>query len=88
MHRPISGFGNVSSKVVAEAAGKFGTPLYLYDEQLLRKRCKEVRAMPSAFLFSPRYAMKANPNKAILQVIAGEGLDIDASSLNEAGIFK
>jgi diaminopimelate decarboxylase len=39
--------------------------------------------MPDLSVFTPRYAMKANANKALLQLITRHGFGIDASSLNE-----
>jgi diaminopimelate decarboxylase len=41
-------------------------------------------AMPNAFGLHVSYAMKANGSRAILQIIASEGLGIDASSVHEA----
>lgn len=76
-------FGRVSGRTVVEAASRFGTPLYLYDESLIRERCREISRLPSAFGLLPRYAMKANSGRALLQLIQGEGFGIDASSLNE-----
>lgn len=77
-------FGGVGGRTVAEAASRFGTPLYLYDEGFIRDRCREISAMPHAFGLKPRYAMKANSGRAVLQLIHSEGFGIDASSLNEA----
>jgi diaminopimelate decarboxylase len=74
----------IGAEDAARAARGFGTPLYLYDERTIRAKCREVAAMPGAFGVEPRYAMKANSSKALLQLIASEGLGIDASSLNEA----
>jgi diaminopimelate decarboxylase len=69
---------------VAEAAALAGTPHYLYDETLVVERCREVLGMPHAFGLSAGFAMKANSTRAILEIVAGEGMGIDASSLNEA----
>jgi len=77
-------FGNVGGKEVAAAARSAGTPLYLYDEGFLLERCREISSMPNAFGLAPRYAMKANSSRALLQLIASQGFGIDASSLNEA----
>jgi diaminopimelate decarboxylase len=77
-------FGGVTGRTVIEAASKFGTPLYLYDEGFIREKCREISEMPSAFGLEPRYAMKANSGRALLQLIHGQGFGIDASSLNEA----
>ena len=76
-------WGNVTSKDICEAAEQFGTPLYLYDEFLINEKCAEIRELPHAFGIFPRYAMKANSNKTLLQLIHRQGLGIDASSLNE-----
>lgn len=59
---------------------RFGTPLYLYDEALLRAAAAEALAFPAAFGLTVRYAMKASPNKAILQLFDRLGLHFDASS--------
>lgn len=78
------GPGRASPRHVVEAARLFGTPLYLYDEAAIVERCREIRSMPHAFGLEPRFAMKANSSRAILQLVAAEGFGIDSSSLNEA----
>ncbi|MCL2038184.1 diaminopimelate decarboxylase [Candidatus Saccharibacteria bacterium] len=80
----LNDFNSVDSDVIFDAAQKYGTPLYLYDEQTIVDKCKTLLAMPNAFGLTVRYAMKANSTKAILQIIHGQGLKIDASSMNEA----
>ena len=80
----LSSFSSVGISAVLEAAYAFGTPLYLYDESLLVEKCQQALSMPSAYGLRVRYAMKANSNRTLLRIIAGQGLHIDASSLNEA----
>jgi len=80
---PIAPFGKVTARSIVEAAALVGTPLYLYDESMIAQRCRDVQAMPSAFGTSARYAMKANSSRAILELVAEQGMGIDASSLNE-----
>lgn len=75
--------GNMTTKHVVEAVEEFGSPLYVYVESILRGNCREIKSMPHAFGFQPRFAMKANPLRAILQIIDEEGIDIDAASVNE-----
>jgi diaminopimelate decarboxylase len=70
--------------MATKIAGRFGTPLYVYDEATLEKKCKTLLAMPNAFGLRVRYAMKANSNRTILKKVSALGLSIDASSLNEA----
>jgi len=80
----ISGSGKVTDKVICNAAAQFSTPFYLYDESIIVEKCNNVLSMPNAYGLNVSYAMKANSNKAILQLIHKLGFKIDASSLNEA----
>lgn len=66
------------------AAEEYGTPVYVYDEAILREKCENVLSMPHAFGLQVRYAMKANSNRSLLKIIDSTGISIDASSLNEA----
>jgi diaminopimelate decarboxylase len=59
---------------------RFGTPCYVYDEATLEDAARRALAFPRAFGFTLRYAMKANPNPAILALFRRLGLHIDASS--------
>jgi diaminopimelate decarboxylase len=77
-------FGSVRATDIAAAARAVETPFYLYDEEFIREKCREISGMPNAFGLSPRYSMKANSSRALLQLITGQGFGIDASSLNEA----
>jgi len=78
------GRGQLTPKTVTKAAAQFGTPIYLYDESLIVEKCRQALAMPNAFGLRVSYAMKANSSKALLQLITGQGLHLDVSSLNEA----
>ncbi len=80
----LNPFGTVSPAQIVQAAERFGTPFFLYDEALIKKRCQALLGMPNAFGLEVRFAMKANPSLALLQVIAEQGLGVDASSMNEA----
>lgn len=68
------------NKNCASAAHKHGTPVYVYDEQLLRKQADAMLAFPHAYGLTVRYAMKACSNKTITQLFNSLGLHIDASS--------
>ena len=68
----------------AEAVrSQFGTPVYVYDERSLKAQAREALDFPNAFGLTVRYAMKASPNAAIIRILAGCGLHIDASSGHE-----
>ncbi|MBD3370503.1 diaminopimelate decarboxylase [Candidatus Fermentibacteria bacterium] len=74
----------VSPEVVLRAVEIAGTPCYLYDEGEIARKCDRMLSLPRAFGLGVRYAMKANPSMAILQLLTDRGLDLDVSSLNEA----
>ena len=62
---------------------KYGSPLYVYDEETLRKRSKEmVRLLPNKN-FKVNYSIKANSNIELLKIVKSEGLCVDAMSLGE-----
>ncbi len=69
---------------VRKLAAEFGTPFFVYNEATLRQRAGEVLDFPNAFGLTARYAMKALPTAAVVQVFADAGLHIDASSGYEA----
>ncbi|GLE02898.1 hypothetical protein PINS_up011762 [Pythium insidiosum] len=66
-------------------ADKYGTPLQLYDEQLIRENARKLlstfrRHFPD---FQQFYAVKALPNPAILRILRDEGCGMDCSSSAE-----
>lgn len=80
----MSGPTFLSEAQVRHVQQTFGTPVFVYDENLLRKRAAEVLAFPAPYGLTARFAMKALPSKAVVQVLHGMGLGIDASSGYEA----
>lgn len=65
---------------VRQIAGAYGTPLYVYNEQGLRRSAGQALDFPNAYGLLVRYAMKANPNASILRFFADMGIHFDASS--------
>jgi diaminopimelate decarboxylase len=59
---------------------RFGTPCYVYDRATLEAAAARALAFPNAFGLTVRYAMKANPNRGLLEIFRDLGLHIDASS--------
>ena len=71
---------------VVNMAQKYGTPLYLYDENRIRERCRTyVDAMKAAFGRSalPLFASKAASFKQIYRIIMEEGMGTDLVSSGE-----
>jgi len=68
---------------------EFGSPLYVYNESILRDRCREMLNLVDYNEFTVSFSSKANSNLAVLEVVQSEGLKIDAMSPGEALIgFK
>ncbi|MXW42278.1 MAG: diaminopimelate decarboxylase [Acidimicrobiia bacterium] len=65
---------------VLALAQEFGTPLFVYDEDHIRIRCRQAR---EAFLGSVAYASKAFLCLAMAKLICEEGLDIDVATGGE-----
>lgn len=68
---------------VFELEEKYGTPLYIYNEKILRTRCRELKNLVDYEDFSVNYSAKANSSLAILQIVREEGLNVDAMSPGE-----
>lgn len=79
----LNNFTSINTENIIKIKESYGTPVYLYDENLIIEKCKAVLSMPNAYGINVRYAMKANSNKTILKTIYKQGLLFDASSLNE-----
>ncbi len=66
----------------AELAARFGTPFYVYDLDVVSRQVAALRSvMPPAVDLA--YAVKANPNLAVLRHLAGLGLGADVASGGE-----
>lgn len=59
------------------------TPFYYYDMELLKKTLKIVKEEIKKYGFQQHYAVKANANRRILELIASDGLGVDCVSGNE-----
>jgi len=76
----ISFFGKTTPQELAE---RFGTPLYVYNENLLRKRCQELKALSDYSGYKVNYSAKANTNLSLLNIIKEEKCVVDAMSPGE-----
>ena len=75
---------------VRDLAERFGTPLYVYDEQKIRANCRKVfttfrKYYPDFELF---YAVKCCNNPAIVNILRQEGTGADCASVNEILLAK
>ncbi len=70
----------------AELAEKYGTPIYVMDEQKIRENCRKyVDAMTKYFGngAKPFYASKACSFKRIYNIVSSEGMGVDVVSAGE-----
>lgn len=69
-----------------ELAKKYGTPLYLMDENLIRERMRTYKEALADFFPEgsvPEYASKAFSCKRIYEIAAEEGINVDVVSVGE-----
>lgn len=69
-------------------ADTFGTPLYVYNENILRSRCCDMKQLINYKHFTVNYSPKANSNVELLKIIREEGLRVDAMSPGEIYVNK
>ena len=75
-----------AGRSVAELAGKYGTPLYLMDEDRIRENCRMYqRAFRESFPEGslPLYACKAACFRQMARIAAEEGMALDVVSAGE-----
>lgn len=79
------GFGKLvfGKKDVQEILSEYGSPVYVYDEVILRKRCQEMKNLLKYPRFRVNYSAKANTNVELLKIVCSEGLDVDGMSPGE-----
>ena len=75
---------------VVDLAKEFGTPLYIFDESTLRRRCHEFKeefckSYPDTLVI---YASKAFLNRALALILKEEGLGLDVVSGGELSIAQ
>ena len=66
---------------------KYGSPLYVYHEAILRKRCQDMKNLVPMKGFTADYSIKANSNLQILKIVHEEGLEADAMSPGEIHVL-
>ncbi len=77
---PQNFYGNTNP---VELVKKYSSPLYLYNESILRQRCREIKRLLTYPHYTVNYSAKANCNLTLLRIIKEEGLNVDAMSPGE-----
>lgn len=78
-----------------ELIERYGSPLYVYKENILRERCQKIQDFKNTLesnldgvKVSMHYSTKANNNPAILKIVKEYGLNVDCMSLLELSLNK
>ena len=79
--------GFYGSSKPSELLKEYGSPLYVYNEAILRQRCREMAGLVCDPAFKSNYSAKANSNKELLRIIRDEGLHADAMSAGEIHVL-
>lgn len=66
-----------------EIAKQYGTPLYVYNEDIIRRSMRDVVEVIEDYPYTGNYSVKANTNLEILKIACSEGLNADAMSVGE-----
>ncbi|GAB3815054.1 diaminopimelate decarboxylase [Micromonospora zhanjiangensis] len=84
VRRGADGALTVAGLDVRELARRYGTPAYVLDEDDLRARCRDFRAaFPDEDVY---YAGKAFLCRAVVRIVAEEGLHLDVCSGGELAV--
>ncbi len=71
------------SRQVAAKLATYETPFYLYDIDLLNQTLDSLMSVAHRYGYKVHYAIKANYDKRLLEIIRKHGLGIDCASGNE-----
>ena len=78
-------FGNTNPD---ELLKKYGSPLYVYNEDILRRQMKRVAGILTSHRFTSNFSIKTNSTLTILRMALEEGLNADAMSPGEIYALK
>ena len=82
--RSVNFFGDSNPDALAS---EYGTPVYVYNEAILRSRMRKMKNLIAYPGFTANYSIKANSNLSILKLALEEGLNADAMSPGEIYIL-
>lgn len=77
-------FKGNNAETIAE---EYGTPLYVYNEEIIRKQMDNVAKVITKYPYTANYSVKANTNIHILKLALEEGNNCDAMSPGEISML-
>ena len=77
----------INFETAQKLLGRYGSPLYVYSEKILRERCRELLEGFHGRI-KPSFSAKANTNLSLLKIIREERLGADAMSPGEIFVLQ
>ncbi|TDB68142.1 diaminopimelate decarboxylase [Arundinibacter roseus] len=74
---------SVQSISLSELCQQYGTPLYVYDGEIIRRQVARLQEAFSGLDMHIKYACKANTNLAIMRLLRSLGVGVDVVSMGE-----
>lgn len=71
-----------------DIAKTYGTPVYVYNEEIIRAHMKSVAGVITKYPYTANYSVKANTNIHILKLALEEGINCDAMSEGEIRMLE
>lgn len=78
-----NGILQIGGRSVVELVAQYGSPLYVYDQEVMLTQLRQIQQAISYQPFQLRYACKANNNLTILRLFRQWGLHLDVVSPGE-----
>ncbi len=79
-----SGSFSIGGIAARELADRFGTPLYVYDADVVRERYRAIRAAFARPMTRVHFAAVCNPNRYLLRLLRAEGAGLHANTPGDA----
>lgn len=83
-----NGFQQRLHPKLTEIAAEYGTPFHVYDEQGIRESCRRFGLLSDSMSFRQYFAVKAQPNPHILEILFEEGMGFDCASVPEIELAR
>ena len=74
---------NIQGVSFDEIANQFGTPVYVYDANIIARQVEQLKEYFSTTELKVKFAAKALTNISILSLLKSLGVGVDAVSVNE-----
>lgn len=78
----------ITDELIKSLIEKYGSPLYIYSEKIIKDNIRELKGLCSLPNMRINYAVKANNNPYILNIILKNNMKVDSTGLGEVYINR